>query len=254
MKTFRPIIVLALLGLSVPAFAEPEYLELFMSHYHVKENSPLGTKSCGICHVSEDDTANFNAYGADVKKALHEQTNGKFTWVTLALVEPNDSSGSGKSNLLKIAAGELPGATVAKSTTETETPKSLIPRHGYHPAIVHFPIALILVAFLLDLGAIFLKKPFLRVAGTYNLVLGGLAGLFAIATGFWATALKHLPIKLLMTHLTVGIASIVCVAICLLARRGTSTGAKAVTFVALLAAVILISSAGHFGGLFVYGE
>jgi uncharacterized membrane protein len=65
---------------------------------------------------------------------------------------------------------------------------SLVP--GWHPLVVHFPLALVLVASLL-LWAARLARPealaaTLATVGTWNLCLGALAALIALATGLGA--------------------------------------------------------------------
>lgn len=56
----------------------------------------------------------------------------------------------------------------------------------WHPMVVHFPLALILVATVLLLAARLLRKPSLAATaatvGTWNLCLGALACLFALGT------------------------------------------------------------------------
>jgi len=61
------------------------------------------------------------------------------------------------------------------------------PLPGWHPLVVHFPLALILVAAALLLAARLLRSASVAAAaatvGTWNLCLGALAALFALATG-----------------------------------------------------------------------
>jgi uncharacterized membrane protein len=61
---------------------------------------------------------------------------------------------------------------------------------GWHPLVVHFPLALILIATPLLLAARLLRSDPLAstaaIVGTWNLCLGALAALFALATGLGA--------------------------------------------------------------------
>jgi uncharacterized membrane protein len=58
---------------------------------------------------------------------------------------------------------------------------------GWHPLVVHFPIALTLTAGVLLIAAKFVRKETLAATlatiGTWNLCLGAVAVLFALATG-----------------------------------------------------------------------
>jgi uncharacterized membrane protein len=64
------------------------------------------------------------------------------------------------------------------------------PLPGWHPAIVHFPLALILIAAPLLLAARLLRSERLAtsaaIVGTWNLCLGAAAALLALATGLAA--------------------------------------------------------------------
>ena len=55
-----------------------------------------------------------------------------------------------------------------------------------HPLVVHFPIALILSAFLVDVLALVLKRPHLHRVALWNLCLGTLAAGAAVLTGLQA--------------------------------------------------------------------
>ena len=52
-----------------------------------------------------------------------------------------------------------------------------------HPLIVHFPIALLLVATVVEIVNLFLKKEYLSKTGTVLVVVGVLSGLVTILTG-----------------------------------------------------------------------
>jgi uncharacterized membrane protein len=75
---------------------------------------------------------------------------------------------------------------------------SILP--GWHPIVVHFPLALVVTATLLLLAARLLREEryaaTLATVGTWNLCLGAVAALFGIATGLAA-----------VLHLNVGVAA-----------------------------------------------
>jgi uncharacterized membrane protein len=62
---------------------------------------------------------------------------------------------------------------------------------GWHPLVVHFPIALTLTAGLLLIAAKLVRNDVraatLATIGTWNLCMGAIAALFALATGLAAT-------------------------------------------------------------------
>ena len=64
------------------------------------------------------------------------------------------------------------------------------PQPGWHPLIVHFPLALIVVAAALFIAARLLRSESIAataaIVGTWNLCLGAVAALFALATGLAA--------------------------------------------------------------------
>jgi uncharacterized membrane protein len=66
----------------------------------------------------------------------------------------------------------------------------MIPVPGWHPMVVHFPLALILVAAALLLAARLLRSASLAATaatvGTWNLCLGAVAAVFALGTGLAA--------------------------------------------------------------------
>ena len=52
-----------------------------------------------------------------------------------------------------------------------------------HPLVVHFPIALLLVATVIEIVNLFLKKDYLSKTGTVLFVLGVISGFVTLATG-----------------------------------------------------------------------
>ncbi len=53
----------------------------------------------------------------------------------------------------------------------------------FHALVIHFPIALLLAAFLSELIALFIKKPFFKHASFYLLLLGTLGAIAAYVSG-----------------------------------------------------------------------
>lgn len=68
-----------------------------------------------------------------------------------------------------------------------------MPLEVLHPMTVHFPIALLLVAFLVETLALVLKAPAWHRVAFWNLVLGTWAALAAAVTGGIAAAIAKPP-------------------------------------------------------------
>ena len=263
----RWILVVLISGLASFALASGEFLETFKSYYHIKDDSPLAEKSCGICHISDSDFA-FNPYGKDVKKAMTDSGSKEVTGELLASIEGLDSDGDGTPNGREIAAGTFPGdplsggAPGAHAPVVVETAKkkaSFPPKNGFHPAIVHFPIALFIGALDLDLIGMIRKDSHFMLSGWYCLVMAAITSFGGIASGVLAMIMQKLPYRgLIFTHLVLAIISTVLmwVMVELRVHRHEKMHLPARLTYYLLAAscFVLISYAGHLGGAFVYGE
>ena len=128
-----------------------------------------------------------------------------------------------------------------------------------HPMIVHFPIALLLTAVVLDLGALVLQRPGLHRIALWNLTLGTLAAGLAVLTGLRAEDVaKHsFEIEHVMElHERLGITTFifgVAGASWRLARRDQLTPrARLVTTLVALAMLTTLVIGAHLGGRLVY--
>ena len=130
-----------------------------------------------------------------------------------------------------------------------------------HPMIVHFPIALLIVGFLLDLIGAILNKDFFSKTGFYLLILGTMGVIAAYISGniagdgvSEAGALKqalenHEDAAQLSLWLMV-IASIVRIVIVLLKKY--SGVFKWVAVVLFLTGILSIARTGYYGGELVF--
>lgn len=256
------------LAVTLPAVAqaEAEFMEALTEKYKFSDSSKVAEAFCATCHVSDSDFG-LNPYGKDLAKAMADQNQKTVTPVILALIDTFDSDGDGKSNADELAAGELPGdpngaAADTAATSGAEAPKKqkgLIPKNGYHPAIVHFPIALLIAGLLLDLAGLIRKDTRLLFAGWYNLVLGALTSLAALASGFLAMSLMKLPFKgIIYEHMLYGIGVTIVmwmmVALRVHRHEKMQVSSRIAYYALALAAFLMVSWAGHLGGVFVYGE
>ncbi|MEP6547615.1 MAG: DUF2231 domain-containing protein [Gammaproteobacteria bacterium] len=133
---------------------------------------------------------------------------------------------------------------------------------GWHPMVVHFPLALVLTASVLLWAAGLWSRTrhaaTLSIVGTWNLCLGTVAALFALATGLAAvlhlqtTAAAHLAISL---HLKWAIFSTL-ILVLLSVWRGAGTAQDSrpswIFLVVLLAAAASLAMTGYRGGQNVY--
>jgi uncharacterized membrane protein/YHS domain-containing protein len=129
----------------------------------------------------------------------------------------------------------------------------------FHPATVHFPIALIAVAALFEILGAARRDRALTVAAVWLTALGASGAVAAAAMGWSAAAFSSFPADLgrvLETHrwlgLTTATAAVFAAAAGVLSlRRGG--GWPFLFRLLLLAATVLVLVTGFFGGILIYG-
>jgi uncharacterized membrane protein len=243
------------------ALASSEYLDAFLSHYKLAESEAFNNKSCGVCHVSDSDFS-FNPYGRDLKKAFADMGASAVDGALLASIEALDSDADGKSNGDEISAGEFPGESSTNgeaAPTAAAKPEPFPPKNGYHPAIVHFPIALFIGGLILDFLGMVRKNQTLLAAGWYCIVMAAISSVGALVSGALAMSLLKLPYRgLIFEHLSfaVGATAIMWILVALRVDRHEKMNVRMrlVYYVLATACLAMISWAGHLGGVFVYGE
>jgi uncharacterized membrane protein len=133
---------------------------------------------------------------------------------------------------------------------------------GWHPMAVHFPLALVVTATLFLLAARLLRSESyaatLATVGTWNLCLGAVAALFALATGLAAMIDLHVGVAARQAiSLHVKWAIFTTLALVLLAVwRGAGSAQESrpswIFMVLLLAATAALTVTGFRGGENVY--
>ena len=131
-----------------------------------------------------------------------------------------------------------------------------------HPMVVHFPLALVIIAALLLVSARLLRSDTLAasmaIAGTWNLCLGALAALFALGTGLAAVldldvgAAVHQAISI---HLKWAMfTTLVLLLLAVWRGAGTAPASRPswIFLVVLLAAAGALTYTGYRGGKNVY--
>lgn len=253
----RALLSFAVLTLASLGLTTGEYLDAFLTHYKVSESSEVGQASCGACHISDSDFA-FNAYGRDMVKYMADNSKSEIDASVLEGLEAMDSDGDGTNNGDEIKAGSVPG----KGSTQAPAPKKKAkfpPKNAYHPAIVHFPIALFIAGLLLDFFGMIRKDKTLLFAGWLNLVMAAVTAIGGILSGVAAMALMKLPYRgLIFDHMlyAVGSAALMFIMVAMRLHRHEKMNlpARVVYYALATACFLTISWAGHLGGVFVYGE
>ena len=133
------------------------------------------------------------------------------------------------------------------------------PMESAHPLVVHFPIALLLAAVLVDLLAIGLKRPALHRVALWNLGLGTLGAGLAVWSGLEASEVaKHtFEIHQVMElHRKLGLATLIIggvVAVWRLWQRDRlGPRSRALALFLMLAMAGTLAYGAHLGGRLVY--
>ena len=241
LKISLPVIasVALVAALASAARAEPEFLDTFRKTYDVRAGSKLALAECRTCHTSPPD---LNPYGLDVRAA--KGRNDEVTIDDLLKIEVNDPDKDGSPSGTEIRAGTLPGDP---KSFPGAPPEPLVPLHSYHPALVHFPIALFFVGALLDAFGAWKRRDPLRDAGRLNLIIGAIASIPAASLGLVALYRQGLPFQgLVLNHFAYACLSVFLLVVVAVWRGLQSPRVPAYWVVLALTAASLILT-GEFG-------
>lgn len=127
----------------------------------------------------------------------------------------------------------------------------------FHPMMVHFPIALLVVGFLSDLLSVFFKNQCFPKAGFYLQLLGTLGVIASFATGDWFTGWQsftgatknafELHEHAAVLTLWISIAALLFRIFVILMKR-TNTWLKWIVLLLCFLTVVAIGRTGFFGG------
>ena len=125
-----------------------------------------------------------------------------------------------------------------------------------HPAIVHFPLALFITAFLFNcLGIIFKKEPLQRTA-LHMYIAAALFAPLAVQTGLWQEDFRQIHHPVLSLHKTFALltmwSSLISLPILWLSKKISLKQFKITLCIFTLLMVIFVSSAGFLGGRMVF--
>jgi uncharacterized membrane protein len=129
-----------------------------------------------------------------------------------------------------------------------------------HPALVHFPIALVVFSFITDLFGRLLDKPSLRSAGFWSLVAALITGAVAAATGYYDFSRATLgdTARYADFHMDAGFVLVGCVIVLTVwrwlayARRDVGPGIPYLIAACLVVGLTLFQ--GWYGGEMVYSQ
>jgi uncharacterized membrane protein len=131
----------------------------------------------------------------------------------------------------------------------------LLARHAQHVVLIHFPIALFIVAVVFDYVAQRTKNRSLAAAAYFNLLFAAISTVPVVASGLaaWQWALEGQKLKgILLMHLVLGCTSSVLIWVVFLihwrARRRDQESLPKYRLVIEAIAIVIVVLTGHLGG------
>jgi uncharacterized membrane protein len=131
----------------------------------------------------------------------------------------------------------------------------LLARHAQHVVLIHFPIALFIVAVVFDYVAQRTKNRSLAAAAYFNLLFAAVSTVPVVATGLaaWQWALEGQKLKgILLMHLVLGCTSSVLIWVVFLihwrARRRDQESLPKYRLVIEALAILIVVLTAHLGG------
>ena len=131
----------------------------------------------------------------------------------------------------------------------------LLARHAQHVVLIHFPIALFIVAVVFDCVAQRTKNRSLAAAAYFNLLFAAISTVPVVATGLaaWQWALEGQKLKgILLMHLVLGCTSSVLIWVVFLihwrARRRDQVSLPKYRLVIEALAILIVVLTAHLGG------
>jgi uncharacterized membrane protein len=125
-----------------------------------------------------------------------------------------------------------------------------------HPLLVHFPIALILLAAAAETVAAVRDATLWHVVAIASLRVGAVSAVVAASAGWLMARMPGVdPSATLEWHRWLGTmtAAIAVMAVCVTTADERSTATRWIDWFALLAAAVCVAATGHLGGMLVWG-
>jgi len=127
----------------------------------------------------------------------------------------------------------------------------------FHPLVVHFPIALLIVALFLEFFTLGGKRKGLREGINWMVLLGGLSAVLSAGSGMLLRTQDMYSGDVVDTHQYLGIITAICASVTCLLLRLTQTkrlGDYRMYRLVLFATVVLVCVTGHHGAKLTHGE
>jgi uncharacterized membrane protein len=130
----------------------------------------------------------------------------------------------------------------------------LFPEHGFHPLLVHFPIALFIFGALLEVIGRVKKNDLALNASGWNLLAGALMTLITVPSGFVIFFKSGYSWQgIVLTHaILAGVSTVLMLTTAIWKVRRNPT--SAFYYILLFVATIAVGATGHFGGQLIYGQ
>ncbi len=274
------LFLVLLLGVltSIGAYAKPTFPPIVRETYQIKSGGRIDNElnSCGLCHLGGPPT--LNPYGKVLQGALNKANTGMLTSQILHSVDNVDPDGTGFTVAQDFAADVPPGdpsihppkgtkpavSAAAPATTSTTAAaasptlmqqiiKLAFPKHAQHPVITHFPIALFVFGFLLDILAWWKKNTQMAYAGYLCLIGAAITAPLSVITGLLAWhfvfgGFSGTPLTgVALYHLILACVTTVLMLILAFQRKKNQEITPGYLTVAFIT-VIILSITGHLGG------
>lgn len=254
LSSLRALLLMLAMCLALSATATPDRMKSFHSVIPHRGTTHIEDTKCMTCHVRPP---RFNDFGRAVHDELKRTGQRLVTAQTLAALAKLDSDKDGFTNEQEWTADTLPGDPTdhpAGTEKEEEHEGGGFPDHAFHPALVHFPIALFIFGAIMDILGWKKNSASMRDAAGPCLLWGALSCLVVVPTGLTAFFMQKLAWSgAPLTHFICAVTALVLMITAVLMRRAGKR--DEMTYIAVVAlAAIAVGVAGHFGSVLVFSS
>jgi len=198
--------------------------------------------------VEEDEDLKMPPPKSDIAALSESEISAVRNWILAGAPPPAMEAAA-------VASGTPASAPIVLPERGVMTPKVYFAH--MHPILVHFPIALLMAAALVEFVGIW-RRRFFAEPVRWMLVLGVLGGCASLATGWVNAEVEGFANATVFAHRwlavsTNGLALLALLTAAIALRTG-NRGLQTIARLLLFAAALLVGVTGHTGGILVYGE